>query len=193
MTDGEDRENEGDLIIAAEKATEERIAFMVEETSGLICCGVTGERVDELGLPQMVTRNTESHGTAFTVSVDYKHGTTTGISASDRAITLRALADPKAQADDFLRPGHMFPLRAKPGGVLERPGHTEASVDLARLAGLFPAGAMCEIVNRDDGRGTIARPDYCRRFAVKHGLTLISIADLIEYRKRKESVAIATQ
>jgi 3,4-dihydroxy 2-butanone 4-phosphate synthase/GTP cyclohydrolase II len=183
VNDGEDRENEGDLIIAAEKATAEKLAFMVNETSGLICIGLQGERIDELQLPQMVQRNTESHQTAFTVSVDYKVGTSTGISAADRAATIRALADRKVGTEDFSKPGHMFPLRAKPGGVLERPGHTESSVDLARLAGLFPAAAMCEIVNKD---GSMMRPDACRRFAEQHGLPCISIADLVAYRKVKD-------
>lgn len=180
VVDGEERENEGDLIIAAEHATPERLAFMVNETSGLICVGIEGKRAEELELPQMVAKNTESHGTAFTVSVDYKIGTSTGISAGDRSATIRALADPKVLPSEFSRPGHMFPLRAKDGGVLVRPGHTESSVDLARLAGCFPAGAMCEIVEKD---GTMMRPKSCHEFARKHGLQIISIADIVNYRK----------
>jgi 3,4-dihydroxy 2-butanone 4-phosphate synthase/GTP cyclohydrolase II len=183
VVDGEERENEGDLIIAAEHATPERLAFMVNETSGLICVGVEGKRAEELELPQMVAKNTESHGTAFTVSVDYKIGTSTGISAGDRSATIRALADPHVSPADFSRPGHMFPLRAKDGGVLVRPGHTESSVDLARLAGCFPAGAMCEIVEKD---GSMMRPKRCHEFAAKHGLQVISIADIVSYRKLYE-------
>lgn len=180
VVDDEDRENEGDLIIAAEKATAEKIAFMVNETSGLICVGMQEDRINELKLPQMVAHNTESHGTAFTHSIDYLVGTTTGISASDRAATLRAICDRKNGPTQFARPGHMFPLRSRPRGVLERGGHTEASVDLARLAGLFPAGAMCEIVNKD---GTMMRFDDLKAFARKFGLQFATIADLVAYRK----------
>jgi len=180
VMDSEDRENEGDLIVAAEKATPEKIAFMVNNTSGIICVGMSAARVDELQLPQMVKKNTESHGTAFTHSVDYKVGTTTGISAADRAATIRALVDPSVQPDDFSRPGHVFPLRAREGGVLERPGHTEASVDLATLAGLAPAGALCELVNKD---GSMSRGPVCKRFAAIHGLQWLTIHDLIAYRK----------
>jgi len=184
VMDGADRENEGDLIMAAEKATPEKIAFMVNETSGLICVSLEVSRCEELALPQMVKQNTESHGTAFTVSVDYKHGTTTGISAADRSATFRALADPKVTAADFARPGHVFPLRARAGGVLVRPGHTEASMDLARLAGLYPAGVLCEIVNRD---GSMARLGRCQEFARQHNLPFITIADIIAYRQLLES------
>jgi len=184
VADAGDRENEGDLIIAAEMATSEKLAFMVNQTSGLICVGVAPARLDELKLPQMVDQNTEHHGTAFTVSVDLKfpaaQGKHTGISASDRAATIRAIADPEVKAEQFSRPGHMFPLRYRDGGVLVRPGHTEASVDLARLAGLFPAGAMCEIVNKD---GTMMRPPQCRKFAEDYGLPFLSIADLVRFRK----------
>jgi 3,4-dihydroxy 2-butanone 4-phosphate synthase/GTP cyclohydrolase II len=183
VTDGANRENEGDLIIAAEHATAERIAFMVNVTSGIICVGMTSQRCDELSLPQMVVTNTESHQTAFTVTVDYKHGTSTGISAADRALTIRALAADTTSPDDLARPGHVFPLRAREGGVLVRPGHTEASVDLARLAGCAPLAAMCEIVNID---GTMARPHSLVQWSQRHGLELISIADLIEYRKLTE-------
>lgn len=146
VADSADRENEGDLILAAEKATPAALAFLVRHTSGIVCVPLPGERLRELGLPLMVAENTESQGTAFTVSVDLKLGTTTGISAADRATTIRGLANPSALAVDFLRPGHVFPLRAREGGVLKRPGHTEAAVDLARLAGLQPAGVLCEIV-----------------------------------------------
>lgn len=180
VQDHGDRENEGDLIIAAEKATEERIAFMVNYTSGMICVGISGEWADELELPPMVSKNTDPHGTAYTVSCDYKIGTTTGISAADRAATIRSLADPTTKVDELSRPGHVFPLRAREGGVLTRGGHTESSVDLARLAGLFPAGAMCEIVNRN---GSMTRPAQLRHFAARHNLKLVTVMDLIEYRK----------
>lgn len=180
VTDDENRENEGDLIIAAEKVTSEKIAFMVNETSGLLCVGITDERCKELDLPLMVEKNSESFSTAFTVSVDYKHNTTTGISASDRALTIQALASKEVVPSDFNRPGHVFPLKAKQGGVLVRPGHTEASVDLTRLAGLYPAGALCEIVKRD---GSMFRPNELSAWAQQHGLVIVSIADLIEYRK----------
>ncbi len=191
VADDADRENEGDLIMAADAATPETIAFYVRHTSGLICVGMTPERCDELRLPLMVppTSNTESHATAFTVSVDLAAGTSTGISASDRAATLRALADPSISADDFNRPGHVFPLRARPGGVLKRAGHTEAAVDLARMAGRAPAGALCEIVNDD---GTMQHGINLRAFADEHGLPLISIADLIRYRRRSEMLVTRT-
>jgi 3,4-dihydroxy 2-butanone 4-phosphate synthase/GTP cyclohydrolase II len=183
VVDDEDRENEGDLIIAAEMATEEALAFMIRYTSGLICVPVPGERLDELRLPLMVSENTENHHTAFTVSVDYVHGTTTGISAADRATSIRAFADTACGATDFARPGHIFPLRYRAGGVLVRAGHTEAAVDLARLAGLYPSGALCEIVNDD---GTMARGAELDRFAKEHDIVMISIADLIAYRRRIE-------
>src|SRR5213592_3920109 len=150
VVDDEDRENEGDLIMAAEKATPERLAFMIRHTSGIICQPMTGERLDGLDLPQMVAQNTESKRTAFTVSVDARDGTTTGVSAEDRARTVTALADPDTDADDFLRPGHIFPLRYREGGVLKRAGHTQAAIDLARLAGLRPAGILAELTG-DDG------------------------------------------
>jgi 3,4-dihydroxy 2-butanone 4-phosphate synthase/GTP cyclohydrolase II len=185
VVDDEDRENEGDLILAAEHATADRLAFMIRHSSGVICAGLPGERLDELNLPLMVARNTESLSTAYTVTVDYRHGTTTGISASDRAATLRALVDLDARPSDFNRPGHVFPLRAVPGGVLSRPGHTEAAVDLTRLAGLRPGGALVEIVNDD---GTMARRPQLERFAREHRLPLITIKDLIEYRRRKERI-----
>ena len=183
VVDDESRENEGDLILAAEKATTESLAFMIRHTSGVVCVALTGERLAELHVPLMVADNRDSMGTAFTVTVDYRHGTSTGISAADRAATIRALADSSARADDFAKPGHIFPLRAREGGVLRRPGHTEASVDLARLAGLAPAGALCEIVNAD---GSMARLPQLEAFAAEHGLLIISIDDLIAYRRRTE-------
>jgi len=178
VVDSNDREDEGDLVLAASAATPEKVAFMVRYTSGLICAPLAGERVDALRLPPMVPDNTERHGTAFTVSVDVREGTTTGISASDRACTLRALANRWYRAHDFLRPGHIFPLRARDGGVLERPGHTEAVVDLTRLAGLEPAGVICELVNDD---GTMQRLPDLVEFARRHGLPLLMIEDLIEH------------
>ncbi len=185
VVDDEDRENEGDLILAAEHATPERLAFMVRYGSGVICAGLPGDRLDSLDLPLMVSRNTESMTTAYTLTVDYRHGTSTGISASDRAATLRSLVNPEAGPGDFNRPGHVFPLRAVPGGVLTRPGHTEAAVDLTRLAGLHPGGALVEIVNDD---GTMARRPELERFARRHGLPLITIKDLVAYRRRTEAI-----
>ncbi|MDA8392308.1 MAG: bifunctional 3,4-dihydroxy-2-butanone-4-phosphate synthase/GTP cyclohydrolase II [Actinomycetota bacterium] len=184
VVDDEDRENEGDLILAAEHATAERIAFMLAHTSGLICVSMLGERLDELGLPPMVTENTESQRTAFTVSVDARAGVSTGISAGDRAATIAALVDPTTATGDLVRPGHVFPLRYRPGGVLKRAGHTEAAVDLAVAAGCRPAGVLCEVVSRD--KATMARFAELERFAEKYGLVLISIADLIRYRRRHE-------
>ncbi|MCX4821700.1 bifunctional 3,4-dihydroxy-2-butanone-4-phosphate synthase/GTP cyclohydrolase II [Streptomyces sp. NBC_01142] len=185
VVDDEDRENEGDLVIAAEKATPEIVAFMMSECRGLICAPMEGEELERLDLPQMVERNTESMRTAFTVSVDAgpAHGVTTGISAADRATTLRMLAGGECEPADFVRPGHIFPLRAKPGGVLVRNGHTEAAVDLARLAGLRPAGAIVEIAGED---GVMLRLPELIPFARKHGLTIISIEDLIAYRRSSE-------
>ena len=183
VVDNENRENEGDLIIAAEAATEAKIAFMVRHTSGLICLSTTGERLDELDLPLMVIDNTEAHKTAFTVSIDYKIGTTTGISAADRAATIRAVADPRSASSDFSRPGHVFPLRYHEGGVLERQGHTEATVDLTRLADMFPAGVLCEIVNDD---GTMRKGEELELFAKEYDLVMISIDDLVAYRWRTE-------
>jgi 3,4-dihydroxy 2-butanone 4-phosphate synthase/GTP cyclohydrolase II len=185
VVDDEDRENEGDLVFAAELASPELIAFMMTECRGLICAPLEAPDLERLELPQMVAQNTESMRTAFTVSVDASrdHGTTTGISAADRATTLRLLADPGSRPGDFVRPGHIFPLRARPGGVLTRSGHTEASVDLARLAGLRPAAGICEIANED---GTMARLPELVPFARKHGLSIISIEDLIAYRRVSE-------
>ncbi|MEV8587131.1 bifunctional 3,4-dihydroxy-2-butanone-4-phosphate synthase/GTP cyclohydrolase II [Streptomyces sp. NPDC051180] len=185
VVDDEDRENEGDLVIAAEKATPEIIAFMMSECRGLICAPMEEDELERLQLPQMVEHNTESMRTAFTVSVDAgpAHGVTTGISAADRATTLRMLASGGHEPSDFVRPGHIFPLRAKPGGVLARNGHTEAAVDLARLAGLRPAGAIVEIAGED---GVMLRLPELVPFARKHGLTIISIEDLIAYRRSAE-------
>ncbi|WP_330295322.1 bifunctional 3,4-dihydroxy-2-butanone-4-phosphate synthase/GTP cyclohydrolase II [Streptomyces sp. NBC_00503] len=185
VVDDEDRENEGDLVIAAEKATPEIVAFMMSECRGLICAPMEGPELDRLDLPQMVHHNTESMQTAFTVSVDASaaHGVTTGISAADRATTLRLLADGVSGPGEFVRPGHVFPLRAKSGGVLVRNGHTEAAVDLARLAGLRPAGAIVEIAGED---GVMLRLPELIPFARKHGLTIISIEDLIAYRRSAE-------
>ena len=184
VVDDEDRENEGDLIMAAEFATPETIAFFLHHTSGVICAPVTRERARELDLPLMVANNTESMRTAFTVSVDYRHGTTTGISAHDRSATIRALVDPSTRAADLLRPGHIFPLEARDGGVLKRAGHTEAALDLVRMAGLYPAGVLCELVN--ESKDDMARMPELERFSQKHGLLLISIADLVRYRRQTE-------
>lgn len=185
VVDDEDRENEGDLVIAAEKATPEIVAFMMSECRGLICAPMENDELERLELPQMVGHNTESMKTAFTVSVDASaaHGVTTGISAADRAATLRLLAGGTAGPGDFVRPGHVFPLRARTGGVLVRNGHTEAAVDLARLAGLRPAGAIVEIAGED---GVMLRLPQLVPFARKHGLTIISIEDLIAYRRTSE-------
>jgi 3,4-dihydroxy 2-butanone 4-phosphate synthase/GTP cyclohydrolase II len=185
VVDDEDRENEGDLIMAAEAATPEKIAFFVRHTSGVICAPLLGERLDELDIPLMVRENTESHRTAFTYSVDYVHGTSTGISAADRSATLRALTDPATTPLDLARPGHIFPLRYAEGGVLKRAGHTEAAVDLARMAGLYPAGVLCEIVNDD---GTMARVPDLVEFCRTHDLLMISIAQLIKYRRQNEKL-----
>lgn len=185
VVDDEDRENEGDLIIAAEKVTPEKVAFMVRHTSGLICLPTTGDRLDELGLPLMVLENTDSHRTAFTVSVDALGQTTTGISAADRAATIKAFVNPDTGPRDLARPGHIFPLRYREGGVLVRPGHTEAAVDLARLAGLYPAGVLCEVVLDEGG---MARGADLESFAVKHGIRLITIEELIKYRWRHEAI-----
>ena len=185
VVDDEDRENEGDLIMAAERATPEAINFMRKYAGGLICVPMTGERLDELEIPQMVSHNTEHLETAFTISVGARHRITTGISVRDRAHTIKALVDPRTRPEDLSRPGHVFPLRAKAGGVLRRAGHTEAAVDLARLAGLAPAGVLCEIMNED---GTMARTPQLAQFAGKHGLKLVTIKALIEYRVRKEKL-----
>ncbi|MFB9948197.1 3,4-dihydroxy-2-butanone-4-phosphate synthase [Rhizobium puerariae] len=185
VVDDENRENEGDLIFASEYATEEKIAFMMNKARGLICVAMDHNRLDELDIPLMVPKNTESMKTAFTVSVDYIPGTSTGISAADRAATVKALVDPHARPADFARPGHIFPLRANPNGVLGRPGHTEAAIDLCRLAGRFPSGVICEISNDD---GTMARLPELEAFAEKHGLLVITIEDLIRHLQARSDV-----
>jgi 3,4-dihydroxy 2-butanone 4-phosphate synthase/GTP cyclohydrolase II len=184
VLDDEDRENEGDLIMAAELVTPAAITFMVRHTSGLVCVGMTGVRLDQLELPLMIGAGSEALGTAFTVSVDSRDAGK-GASACGRAATIRALMDPQARPTDFERPGYVFPLRARPNGVLERPGHTEAAVDLARLAGLRPAGVLCEVVNPD---GTMSRGPELTRFAAEHGLVIITIQQLIAYRLRHEQL-----
>ena len=185
VVDDEERENEGDLIVAAEKVTPEHMAFMVKHCSGIICVPMEAERLDQLNLPLMAPDNSDTMGTAFTISVDAREGTTTGISASDRAKTVQTLIEEETKPQDLGRPGHVFPLRYTPGGVLRRAGHTEAAVDFARLAGLYPAGALCEVVNHD---GTMARLPELESFAEEHGLTVVSIADLIAYRRRSEKL-----
>lgn len=186
VVDDEDRENEGDLIMAAEDVTPESMAFFLEFTSGVICAPLESARADELQLPLMVLANTEAQRTAFTVSVDYRHGTTTGISAHDRSTTIRALVDPQTRPNDLNRPGHIFPLRYRTGGVLERAGHTEATVDLCRMAEKFPAGVLCEIVTED--KSDMARLPELEIFAKSHHIPIITIADLIRYRRRHEKL-----
>jgi 3,4-dihydroxy 2-butanone 4-phosphate synthase / GTP cyclohydrolase II len=184
LTDDEDRENEGDLCMAAEKVTAEDINFMAKYGRGLICLSLTPQRADELKLHMMSEENTSAFGTAFTVSIEAKKGVTTGISAQDRAVTIKAAIDPKAKPDDLARPGHVFPIKAKPGGVLQRAGQTEGSVDLARLAGLYPAGVICEVMNDD---GTMARMPQLVEFAKAHDLKIVAIKHLIQYRMQTES------
>jgi len=183
IVDDEDRENEGDLVCAAEKVTPEIINFMARHARGLICLPLTEDRCDELHLTTQVADNTSYLGTAFTVSIDARRGITTGISAADRATTILVAVDPKSRPQDLARPGHIFPLRAKNGGVLVRPGQTEASVDIARIAGLYPAGVICEVMNED---GTMARMPQLEMFAAEHNLKTISVAELVRYRIRKE-------
>jgi len=185
VVDDADRENEGDLVMAAEAATPETIAFFVRHTSGVICTPMLGERLDELDLPLMVATNTAPYRTAFTISVDAGRGTTTGISAADRATTITALIGPATRPGDLVRPGHIFPLRYREGGVLMRAGHTEAAVDLARMAGCYPAAVLCELVDEDGG---MARLPELERFAERHGLPLISIAGLIRHRRQREKL-----
>jgi len=185
LVDDEDRENEGDLTMAAEMITPEAINFMATHGRGLICLSLTPERVEHLQLPMMTTDNTSSFGTAFTISIEAKKGVTTGISAADRATTIKTAISPKARPEDLARPGHVFPLRSKPGGVLQRTGQTEGSVDLARLAGLYPAGVICEIMNDD---GTMSRVPQLREFAKKHAMKIVTVKDLIAYRVKKESL-----
>lgn len=183
VVDDEDRENEGDLIFAADKASAELAGFMIRHTSGVICVAMEGEALDRLGLPPMTLVNEDKKQTAYAVSVDSREGVSTGISAADRAVTIRALASEKTTAADLTRPGHVFPLRAVPGGVLRRAGHTEAGVDLCRMAGLHPAAAICEVIHDD---GSMMRAEALRAFADEHGLVMISIADLIAHRRRVE-------
>jgi len=190
VVDDEGRENEGDLILMAEHATAEAVAFMVRHTSGVLCVALPGERLDALELPLMVANNADPMRTAYTITVDYRHGTSTGISAADRAATIRALVDPEVDAGDFTRPGHVFPLRAHAGGVLRRAGHTEAAVDLAELAGLRPGGVICEVVNDD---GSMARRPQLEAFARLHRLPIVSIADLIAYRRERLAVHCASR
>ncbi len=185
VTDDNDRENEGDLVLAASHATPEKLAFIVRHTAGIVCAPMTREEARRLHLDPMVADNDAPHSTAFTVSVDYRHGLTTGISADERCNTVRALANPNAGFDDFVRPGHIFPLVARDGGVLMRSGHTEAAVDLCRLADQPPVGAICELVNDD---GSVMRGPQVEAFAETHGLAMVSVADLIAYRQRKESL-----
>ena len=185
IVDDEDRENEGDLVCAAEKATPEIINFMARHARGLICLPLTEERCDELHLTTQVADNTSYLGTAFTVSIDARKGITTGISAADRATTIQVAVDPETRPQDLARPGHIFPLRAKKGGVLVRPGQTEASVDIARMAGLYPAGVICEIMNDD---GTMARLPELELFSKQHGLKMVTVADLVRYRMNKETL-----
>jgi 3,4-dihydroxy 2-butanone 4-phosphate synthase/GTP cyclohydrolase II len=185
MVDDQDRENEGDLIVAADAATPEQVGFMLRHTSGIICLSVTGERLDELDLPMMVARNTDLRRTAFTVSIDAREGTTTGISAADRWRTIQAVLDAGTRPQDLARPGHLYPLRYEPGGVLKRAGHTETAVDLAQLSGRYPAGVLAEIMNDD---GTVAKLPELERFAKEHQLLIGTIADLIAYRRQHEKL-----
>ena len=188
VVDDENRENEGDLLMAAEKVTPEAINFMIMHARGLVCMPLTGQRLDELDIPMMVNQNTSAHCTAFTVSIEAKEGVTTGISAHDRAKTILTVTDANTTPQDIARPGHIFPLRARDGGVLVRAGHTEAAVDFARLAGLYPAGVICEIINPD---GTMARLPQLEKMADDYGIRITSIADLIEYRMRHEKLVSA--
>src|SRR5919108_2874245 len=184
VVDDEDRENEGDLTMSAARVTPEAINFMIRHGRGLVCMPVEGKRLDELHLEPMVAQNTSSHETAFTVSIDHRT-VTTGISAHERSVTIQKVLDPMARPSDFIRPGHVFPLRAKEGGVLRRAGHTEAAVDLSRMAGLPPAGVICEVLNED---GSTSRLEQLERFADEHGLAIVSIAQIIEHRRRAEKL-----
>ncbi|MAT40445.1 MAG: 3,4-dihydroxy-2-butanone-4-phosphate synthase, partial [Ectothiorhodospiraceae bacterium] len=185
IVDDEDRENEGDFVCAAEKATPELVNRMITVGRGMVCVSITEERMKTLGLEMMVESNTSLHGTNFTITVDYIHGTTTGISAADRAATIQALANPETRSEDLARPGHIFPLKAMRGGVLRRAGHTEASADLSRLAGFEPCGVLCEILNDD---GTMARGPQLKEIAEKFGMKMISVKDLIAYRVQNENL-----
>jgi 3,4-dihydroxy 2-butanone 4-phosphate synthase/GTP cyclohydrolase II len=185
MVDDEDRENEGDLIFAAEAADPQKMGFVLRHSSGIICLPIEGKRLDDLEVPMMVARNTDVRRTAFTVSIDAVQGTTTGISAADRTRTVLAVLDPETRPEDLARPGHMYPLRYDPGGVLKRAGHTEAGVDLARLAGMYPAAVLAEVMNDD---GTVAKLPDLERFAEEHGLLIGTIADLIAHRRQQEKL-----
>jgi 3,4-dihydroxy 2-butanone 4-phosphate synthase/GTP cyclohydrolase II len=185
IVDDEDRENEGDLVIPAEFCGAAEVNFMAREARGLICMPMLGKRLDELRIPMMVVRSGQTQSTAFTVSIDARDGVTTGISAADRALAIEKLIDPEARPEDLVQPGHLFPLRYAEGGVLRRAGHTEASIDLARLAGLYPAAVICEVMDTD---GTMARLPYLREFAVQHNIKMISVALLVEYRRRTETL-----
>lgn len=185
VVDDEDRENEGDFVVAAEKVSPEVVNFMIRNGRGILCAPITAQRADELGLEPMVESNTSLHETSFTVSVDYIHGTTTGVSAADRAATIRALIDPKTKPSDLARPGHVFPLRAMDGGVLRRAGHTEAVIDLCKLAGLYPAGVLCEILNDD---GTMARVPELLKMAKDFDMAIVTVKSLIEYRMQREKL-----
>jgi 3,4-dihydroxy 2-butanone 4-phosphate synthase/GTP cyclohydrolase II len=185
MVDDADRENEGDLILAAEKATASQVGFMLRHTSGIVCIPMLGARLDDLDIPMMVAKNTDVRRTAFTISVDARDGTTTGISGADRARTIAALIDPATKPEDLARPGHVYPLRYEPGGVLKRAGHTEAAIDLANLAGLYPAGVLAEVMNDD---GSVARLPELTRFAGEHGILMGTIADLIAHRRAQEKI-----
>lgn len=191
VMDDEGRENEGDLIIAADKITTEKMAWFIKHTSGYVCCSLPQTRLDELEIPMMVPNNTDPHKTAYTHTVDYKHGTTTGISAHDRALTARMLASKTSKPEDFSRPGHMVPLRARPGGTIQRKGHTEAAIDLCRITNQPLAGLLCEVVN-DDEQGTMARRDDCRRFADKWGIKMISVDMIANWRASHEETAPAS-
>jgi 3,4-dihydroxy 2-butanone 4-phosphate synthase len=182
LIDDEDRENEGDLVFSAEHLTNEQMAFMIRECSGIVCLCMTGEKIDSLGLPPMVTDNSSRHGTSFTISIEAKHGVTTGVSAADRVRTIKAAIAVDSKPEDLCHPGHVFPLRAQPGGVLARPGHTEGTVDLMKLAQLQPAGILCELMNPD---GTMARLPEVVTFANAHRMPVLTIEDIINYRQRQ--------
>ncbi|KAA1100521.1 hypothetical protein PGTUg99_016848 [Puccinia graminis f. sp. tritici] len=185
VVDDLERENEGDLVVAAAKITTETMAWIIKHSSGYVCIALPGERLDQLEIPLMIETNTEKHKTAYTHTVDYKHNIATGISAHDRALTASKLSDPSSRPEDFTRPGHMVPLRAREGGVLTRRGHTEAAIDLCRLAGLPAAGLICELVKPDCPLGSMARRDDCAQFASQWKLKMISIEDLVQYRQRQ--------
>ncbi|KAJ9126431.1 hypothetical protein QFC24_002174 [Naganishia onofrii] len=186
VMDDEGRENEGDLVIAASECTTKKMAWFIKHTSGYICISLPEERLNQLDIPMMVPDNQERHKTAYTVTVDAKEGTSTGISAHDRALTARLLADPSSKPSDFSRPGHMVPLRYTEGGVLSRPGHTEAATDMCKLTGLPPAGLLCELVKPDDEEGSMARRDDCKAFAEQWGLKMVSIEQIKEYRRKQQ-------